>query len=128
MGHRTKASAAEAHESGIARLVEAERQWREELAAAERAAEELIAEARRVADEEDAALERDLADCVAAERAKVAADLQRRIDGIEREARVRADRYRALPDAAVERLAARLLAEVWWPDVDTPAANAGVAR
>lgn len=128
MAHRTKALAAEAQDTGIARLVEAERVWREELAAAERSAAELIAQARREVEEGDAAVTRELEACVVEHRAAVLATLTEKIAVIGREAEGRAERYRVLSDAEVERLAARLLSEVWWPEPARPGTDAGEKR
>lgn len=115
-----------AHESGITRLVAAERRWRAALENAEAEAARLVDAARAANAEADAALDREIGALTAARTGEAERELRDRCAELLREADERAARYDGV-GAERERAIAATIVERLWRAEPTSAGVAGAS-
>ena len=113
MAHARPADDAARAETGITRLVAAERQWKERV---ERAAAEgrlLVAEARAAEAAAESALEREIVQSTAARAAATRAAMHERCAALRRQAEERAARYEEAGAELESRIAREIADRLW---------------
>lgn len=103
-----------ASETGVARLLEAERAWQQSLAAARASAEAIVAAAEAEAQRADDASRLDTQRALDARRGELDAALAIAVREAEAALAGRADRYTNATDALIEELAGQALARAPW--------------
>lgn len=113
MTHARPAGHAAARETGITRLVAAEREWKDALARAEADAARLVGEARAADAAADAALEREIERLLAARTIETQNALRERCAELRRQASAHAARYDDAGLAVESRIAAEIADRLW---------------
>lgn len=113
MTHARPAGNAAARETGITRLVAAEREWKEALERAESDAARLVEEARAADAAADAAVDREIERLLAARTIETQNALRERSAELRRQAEARAARYDGAGVALESRIAAEIADRLW---------------
>ena len=121
MAHARPAGSGATRETGITRLVAAEREWKEALERADAEAARLVADARAADAAADAALESEIERLLAARAIETQTVLRERCAALCRQAEEHAERYDAAGVAIETRLASEIADRLWGVTAAAPA-------